>query len=227
MSAATYRKAQPISQQHDVFLQVITALSFDPTSDTLWSGENTGKVTAYYTPQGVRGVSFPVGGGLSVNKLVADQTQVRAYGAAAEGVGAWSKGGVNKWYYRCAVSSLCCHRQRITPFSPPASVTTFSSSLSSSKTLAVSTSTPEIVLLNTITGSVIRQASVSSVVRQLYFTHSYLLSGDSDGYLRCHDHRTGLRREGSAENTVRAHASEIQGLLSSGNYVYTIGWGLR
>jgi hypothetical protein len=112
MSISTYRPAQPISQhqQHDVFLQAITALSFDPTSDTLWSGANTGNVTAYYTPQGVRGVSFPVGGGLSVNKVVADETQVRAYGVAAEGVGAWSKGGVNKWYYRCAESFLLCRR---------------------------------------------------------------------------------------------------------------------
>jgi hypothetical protein len=83
------------------------------------------------------------------------------------------------------------------------------------------------VLLNSITGRVLREASVPSVVRHLHFTHSYLLSGDSDGYLRCHDHRTGLRREGSAENTVKAHASEIQGLQSSGNFVYTIGWGLR
>ena len=112
MSSATYRLAQPISQQHDAFTQVITALSFDPTCDTLWSGANTGKVTAYYTPQGVRGVSFPVGGGLSVNKLVVDDTQVRAYGVSAEGVGAWSKGGVNKWYYRYVISFLRCRGQR-------------------------------------------------------------------------------------------------------------------
>ncbi|KAH9999109.1 PAB-dependent poly-A-specific ribonuclease subunit PAN2 [Russula vinacea] len=209
MSAQSYRPVVPIAP-HDAVPQVITALSFDPTSDTLWSGANSGNVTAYYTPQGIRGVSFPVGGGLAANKVIADETQVRAQGVAGEGMGAWSKGGVNKWYYR-----------------PSASVTTFSSTLSSSRTVAVSTSTPEIALLNSITGSVIRQASVPSTIRHLHFTHSYLLSGDSDGYLRCHDHRTGLRREGSAENTVKAHASEIQGLQSSGNYVYTIGWGLR
>ncbi|KAI0293442.1 PAB-dependent poly-A-specific ribonuclease subunit PAN2 [Russula brevipes] len=206
----TYRPVVPIAPKHDVFAQAITTLSFDPTSDTLWSGTNSGNVTAYYTPQGIQGVSFPVGGGLAVNKLVADETQVRAQGIAGEGVGAWSKGGVNRWYYR-----------------PSASVATFSSTLSSSKTLAVATLTPEITLLNSTTGSVIRQATVPSVIRQLHFTHSYLLSGDSDGFLRCHDHRTGLRREGSAENTVKAHASEMQGLQSSGNYVYTIGWGLR
>ncbi|KAF8479133.1 PAB-dependent poly-A-specific ribonuclease subunit PAN2 [Russula ochroleuca] len=209
MSAQSYRPVVPIAP-HDAVPQAITALSFDPTSDTLWSGANSGNVTAYYTPQGIRGVSFPVGGGLAANKVIADETQVRAQGVAGEGIGAWSKGGVNRWYYR-----------------PSASVTTFSSTLSSSRTVAVSTSTPEIVLLNSITGSVLRQASVPSTIRHLHFTHSYLLSGDSDGYLRCHDHRTGLRREGGAENTVKAHASEIQGLQSSGNHVYTIGWGLR
>ncbi|KAI0261046.1 ubiquitin carboxyl-terminal hydrolase-domain-containing protein [Gloeopeniophorella convolvens] len=82
-------------------------------------------------------------------------------------------------------------------------------------------------MLNSTTGSMIRQAHAFSVIRQLHFSHSYLLSGGADGYLGCHDPRTGLRREGAAENTVKAHASEIQGLQSSGNYAYTIGWGLR
>ena len=223
MSSQTYRPAVPIHRQHDV----ITALSFDPSSDTLWSGSDSGNVTAYYTPQGMRGVTFPVGGGMAVNNVVADEIQVRAQGVAGEGVGAWSKGGVNRWYYRYVVCPPRRQRESITPFSPSASVTTFSNTLSSSKTVAVSTTTPEIVLLNSTTGNVIRQASIPSVIRQLHFTHSYLLSGDSDGYLRCHDHRTGLRREGSAENTVKAHASEMQGLRSSGNYIYTIGWGLR
>lgn len=226
MSVPTYRPAVPITPQHDAFPQVITALSFDPVSDTLWAGANTGSVTAYYTPRGVRGVSFPVGGGLAVSKVVADETQVRACGAAAEGVGAWSRGGVNKWYYRCVGfphSELSINAR----FSPPAAITTFSGTLSSSKTLAVSTSTPELVLLNTGTGSVTRQAPVPSIIQQLHFTHTFLLSGDSDGYLRCHDHRTGLRRENGSESVVKAHASEMQGLQSSGNYVYTIGWGLR
>jgi hypothetical protein len=98
----TYRPVVPIAPKHDVFAQAITTLSFDPTSDTLWSGTNAGNVTAYYTSQGIQGVSFPVGGGLAVNKLVADETQVRAQGVAGEGVGAWSKGGVNRWHYRCA-----------------------------------------------------------------------------------------------------------------------------
>ena len=119
MSVATYRPAVPITPQHDAFPQIITALSFDPVSDTLWAGENTGNVTAYYTLRGVRGVSFPVGGSLAVSKVVADETQVRASGAAAEGIGAWSRGGVNKWYYRCVVGFPRCQSYRIKPCSVP------------------------------------------------------------------------------------------------------------
>ena len=119
MSVAIYRSAVPITPQHDAFPQIITALSFDPVSDTLWAGANTGNVTAYYTLRGVRGVSFPVGGDLAVNKLVADETQVRACGAAAEGVGAWSRGGVNRWYYRYAVGFPHSQSYRITLCSVP------------------------------------------------------------------------------------------------------------
>jgi hypothetical protein len=110
MSAQTYRPAVPIPSQHEAFAHVITALSFDPTSDTLWSGSNSGNVTAYYTPQGIRGVSFPVGGSLPVSKVVVDETQVRAQGAAGEGVGAWSKGGINRWYYWYVVGLPRCQR---------------------------------------------------------------------------------------------------------------------
>ncbi|TFY82963.1 hypothetical protein EWM64_g1049 [Hericium alpestre] len=211
MSAAAYHPAAPITLQRDIASQPITALSFDPVSDTLWSGTNTGNVTAYYTPQGLRGVRFPVGGSLAVKKLVADESFVRACGLDSEGVGSWGKGGVNKWYHR----------------TPAGGVTTFSNNLSSSKALAVATSSLELVLLNSSTGSVMRQAPLVSTVNHLHFSHSFLVSGSSDGFVRCHDPRTGLRREGGAESAVKAHASEIQGLQTSGNYLYTIGWGLR
>ncbi|KAA1471282.1 PAB-dependent poly-A-specific ribonuclease subunit PAN2 [Dentipellis sp. KUC8613] len=210
MSATAYRPTAPITLQRDIASQPITALSFDPVSDTLWTGTNSGHVTAYYTPRGLRGVTFPVGGHLAVKKLLADENYVRACGVASEGVGSWSKGGVNKWYFRS-----------------PANVTTFSNINSTTKTLAAATSTPELVLLNSITGTVVRQTPLLSLTTQLHFSHTYLLSGSSDGYVRCHDPRTGLRREGGAESSVKAHASEIQGLQSSGNYLYTIGWGLR
>ena len=96
----TYKQLPPITVQRDVFPQPITALSFDPVSDTLWAGTNSGGVTAYYSAQGMRGVSFQVGGEMGVSRIVATDSMVRAAGVGGQGVGAWGKGGVNKWYYR-------------------------------------------------------------------------------------------------------------------------------
>ena len=110
---------------------------------------------------------------------------------------------------------------------PAATVTTFSNTSGSSNLLAVATSALELLLLNPLTGSIVRQSLFSSPVTQLHYSHSFLLSGDANGFVRCHDPRTGLRRDGGAEATAKAHESEIQGLQSSGSYVYTIGWGLR
>lgn len=98
--STTYRPTAPITNQHNVFPQPITALAFDPVSDILWSGNNTGGVVAYYSSLGMRGAAFPVGGDLAVKKIIAGDQNVRALGTAGRGVGSWSKGGVNKWYYR-------------------------------------------------------------------------------------------------------------------------------
>lgn len=48
----------------------------------------------------MRGVSFPVGGNLAINKISAGDNYVRASGVASDGMGSWAKGGMNKWYYR-------------------------------------------------------------------------------------------------------------------------------
>lgn len=87
--------------------QPITSLAFDPVSDILWTGSGSGAVVAYCTPQAIRGVSFPVGGGQPVQKLVAGDSYVRACGLAGQGVGSWTKGGVNKWYFRSVQSVVC------------------------------------------------------------------------------------------------------------------------
>lgn len=94
----SYHPIAPISLQG--FPQPITALSFDPVSDILWTGSNSGNVAAYYGAQGMRGVSFRVGGSLAVSKIVAGENYVRGFGLAGEGVGSWTKGGMNKWYFR-------------------------------------------------------------------------------------------------------------------------------
>lgn len=98
--ALTYHPIPPNTQQRDLFPQPITALSFDPVSDVLWTGSNSGSITSYYTAQGIRGVTFPVGGNLAVNSIIATDSLVRASGVSSNGIGAWGKGGVNKWYFR-------------------------------------------------------------------------------------------------------------------------------
>jgi PAB-dependent poly(A)-specific ribonuclease subunit 2 len=77
----------------------VTALSFDPVSDILWTGSNSGHVSACYGTQGVRGASFQVGGN-TVKKIIAGDNYIRALGTASTGLGSWSKGGMNKWYFR-------------------------------------------------------------------------------------------------------------------------------
>lgn len=98
--AATYHEIHPITHQQEIYPQPITALCFDPVSDTLWSGNNSGMVTAYYSAQGMRGVTYPIGGDLAVKGIIASDSTVRAAGISSNGIGAWTKGGVNKWFFR-------------------------------------------------------------------------------------------------------------------------------
>lgn len=47
---------------------------------------------------------------MGVQKIIATDSNIRAAGIAGHGIGAWGKGGVNKWYYR----SICmCFFERI------------------------------------------------------------------------------------------------------------------
>ena len=97
---SNYHPIPPITHQRDIFPQPVTSICFDPVSDTLWAGYNSGSVVAYYSAQGMRGVTFPVGGSLAVKNLIASDSTVRAAGIASNGIGAWGKGGMNKWFYR-------------------------------------------------------------------------------------------------------------------------------
>jgi PAB-dependent poly(A)-specific ribonuclease subunit 2 len=187
--------------------QPVTALAFDPVSDAIWAGDNAGVVCALHSIHGVRGVSFPVGGALPVKQLAVADNHVRALGLAGHGVGAWAKGGMNKWYYRAPVAAM-------------------SSSAFSSSMLAAATTAPDIVLLNAITGAVLRQAQVLSHVTHLAFSHSTLLCASADGYVRAHDPRTALRRE-TGDSAVLAHASTVQDLQATGNFFFTIGSSSR
>ncbi|KXN85486.1 PAB-dependent poly(A)-specific ribonuclease subunit PAN2 [Leucoagaricus sp. SymC.cos] len=189
----------------------ITALSFDPVSDILWAGANNGVITAIYTSRGYRGVFFPVGGNLAVSKISAGDNYVRAVGLASDGLGSWAKGGMNKWFHRS-----------------PAAVTTFSDAANSSHSLVFSTAGLEMLFLNSMTGNVVRKVPTSSVITHLQFSSSALISGSADGYIRLHDPRTGLARSsGSEHKVVKAHQSSIQGLQTTGNYIFTLGHSER
>jgi PAB-dependent poly(A)-specific ribonuclease subunit 2 len=92
-----YHALPPITPTYP---QSSTAIAFDPVSDILWTGSTLGNVTAYYGSRGLRGVSFPVGGGLPINKIIAGDSQVLACGHGGNGLGSWAKGGMNKWYHQ-------------------------------------------------------------------------------------------------------------------------------
>ncbi|KAG6814297.1 hypothetical protein H0H92_013422 [Tricholoma furcatifolium] len=171
-----YRKIAPITLP---FSQPVTALSFDPVSDVLWVGSNIGDVTGYYGTRGVRGVSFQVGGSLAVKRIIAGDNHVRALGLSGDGFGTWAKGGMNK-----------CH---------PSNITTFSNT-SNSNVVAASTADMELLYINSITGVTLRQTTTPSVINHLQASHTLLLSGSSDGYLRTHDPRSNSSR--SAETHV-------------------------
>lgn len=95
--SSKYRPAASLTHPQ-THLQPVTALSFDPVSDILWAGSNAGNVVALYSPRGMRGVCFPVGGDLAVKQIIAGEQYVRAVGVASDGVGQWAKGGKNQWY---------------------------------------------------------------------------------------------------------------------------------
>ncbi|KAG6379196.1 ubiquitin carboxyl-terminal hydrolase-domain-containing protein [Boletus reticuloceps] len=202
-----YRPTIPIASHGQL---PVTALAFDPVSDSIWAGDNAGAVCALHSIHGLRGVSFPVGGALPVKQLAVADNHVRALGLAGHGVGAWAKGGMNKWYYRVE----------------PSTVSAMSPTIFSSNIVAAATTTPEIVLLNAITGSVLRQAPTPSHVTHLAFSHSTLLSASADGYVRTHDPRTAIHSE-NGDSAVLAHASGVQDLQATGNLFFTIGSSSR
>ncbi|KAL0580436.1 poly(A)-specific ribonuclease [Marasmius crinis-equi] len=190
------------------FPQPVSALSFDPVSDTLWAGSGTGYVSAHHGTSGARGVCFRVGDH-PVQKIVAGDNQVRAASMGGSGVGSWAKGGMNKWYYNSA-----------------SSIATFASSANFSA-VAASTVDMDLLMLNAMTGRVLRQIQVPSLITQMVFSNSLMLSGAADGVLRTHDPRTGITRNGGSESSVKAHYSSIQGLETVGNFAFTIGLSLR
>ncbi|KAF8889778.1 WD40-repeat-containing domain protein [Gymnopilus junonius] len=126
-------------------------------------------------------------------------------------LGSWTKGGLNKWFFRPTTGN----------------VVTFSNTSLSSNYLVSSLDNLEMIFLSPVTGAAIRKIPTASVLTHLELSHSMLISGSMDGYLRIHDTRTGMARGGGAENVTKAHARSIQGLETAGNFIFTIGMGER
>ncbi|TFK29824.1 hypothetical protein FA15DRAFT_690571 [Coprinopsis marcescibilis] len=192
------------------FSRAVTALAFDPVSDILWTGSDEGIVTAYYSSRGLRGVSFPVGGAAPVTKIVVGDSQVNTFGAGGNGIGSWAKGGYNKWSFKA-----------------PSNIATFANTSQASHGVAVSLTNLELMFLNSMTGKTVRQIPTSSLLTHLLFSHSSLISGSADGYLRLHDPRSGVTRNDAAESLVKAHLGAIAGLQTTSNLIFTIGMGER
>ncbi|KAF7294679.1 PAN2-PAN3 deadenylation complex catalytic subunit PAN2 [Mycena indigotica] len=189
MTTTTYRPAGTIPVvAFPQIPQPVTALCFDPVSDTLWTGSNSGRIAAFYGAQGQPGY-------------------VRGLGVSGQGLGTWTKGGMNKWFCR----------------SPP-TLHTFSNVSSASSVLAASSTNSELLLMNSMTGNILRQAPTPSLITHLEFSHSAILSGGADGSVRTHDSRTAINKP---EGQFIAHYAGIQGLQTNGNLVFTIGLSIR
>ncbi|KAH8102953.1 PAB-dependent poly-A-specific ribonuclease subunit PAN2 [Cristinia sonorae] len=204
--STTYHPLNPIRPSSDIYPQPVTALAFDPLSDTLWTGTNSGSIVARYSAQGIRGVSFPVGGDLAVRDIIATDSNVRAYGVSGNGIGAWGKGGVNKWFYQSKNA-----------------ITAFSNNSPSASVFYACTAAQELLAINSQTGDVLRKNTAMSIYNHLVHAHTLLVSGSSDGVIRTHDMRTSQ----DVVHTTTAHTSGVQGLQASGNFIFTIGAGLR
>lgn len=96
MAAGSFQQIHPLSIPG--FQESVTALAFDPVSDTLWAGSSNGFVSAVHGTRNLHGVIYPVGKKLAVRKLVTSEGCVRALNAGS--MGSWGKGGVNKWHNR-------------------------------------------------------------------------------------------------------------------------------
>jgi PAB-dependent poly(A)-specific ribonuclease subunit 2 len=124
------------------------------------------------------------------------------------------------------IISLVNSQILIRPSSSAVNITTFTDMASISHQIALSNTNTQLVFLNSMTGSIVREVVTPSLVTHLHLSHSVLVSGSSDGNLRIHDPRTGIIKP-NVESFVKAHKRGIQGIQATGNLIFTIGLGER
>ncbi|CAE6448890.1 unnamed protein product [Rhizoctonia solani] len=196
----------------------VTALSFDPVSDVLWTGSAAGIVTGYFgnvTATGyagslTRGITFPVRGETGVLKILTGEKDIKALGSG--GLGSWTKGGAGRWQ-----------------FIPQEHLSTFTHHPTIPNTFVVAAQSPSsgFHIVNAVSGASLRRVSSPFNVSHLAHVGTLLVSGTVDGMLRTHDFRTRGREDTAAESSCIAHTGGIQALEAAGNYIFTAGWGIR
>ncbi|GAB1517761.1 poly(A)-specific ribonuclease [Rhizoctonia solani] len=214
-SKSTYYTLPSFHLAHTV---PVTALSFDPVSDVLWTGSAAGLVSGYfgnvttigYAGSLTRGVTFPVRGETGVLKILTGEKDIKALGSG--GLGSWTKGGAGRWQ-----------------FMPQEHLSTFTHHPTIPNTFVVAAQSPGsgFHIVNAISGASLRRVSSPFNVSHLAHVGTLLVSGTVDGMLRTHDFRTRGREDTAAESSCIAHTGGIQALEAAGNYIFTAGWGIR
>ncbi|TFL07786.1 ubiquitin carboxyl-terminal hydrolase-domain-containing protein [Pterulicium gracile] len=212
----TYTPVSPI-HTYSAANNGISALAFDPVADTLWTGLVNGTVVARHSAaHPFRGITINVKAG-AVSKISAGENHIRALGAGSPGLGSWTKGGANEWFYHHSSTDATSN----------ATITAFSPESNSARQLAIASTALELMFIDSMTGVYVRRVNTPSMINHLSFSHSLLVSGSLDGYVRVHDSRTGMKSDRNSSALGRAHQGSIHGLQCSGNYVFTVGFGIR
>ena len=102
-------------------------------------------------------------------------------------------------------------------------ITAFSNNATHGPVFFACSSAQELLAINSQTGDLVRKSSATSIYSHLVCAPNMLLTGSSDGFVRTIDPRTSI----ATGHAVQGHPNGIAGLQASGNFVYTIGLGMR
>ncbi|KZT59790.1 hypothetical protein CALCODRAFT_176596 [Calocera cornea HHB12733] len=203
---STYHTIPPLSLSPEP----VSALAFDPFSDTLWSGSNSGIVSCYngLEPSEVR---YPLTGNPTpppgIQRIIVTDKEIRSLCSA--GVGGRTRGGASRWYYRSML---------------PLSTFTSHPTASTGLLLATASAIQELSLPVEV---ISRQIPTTAPITQMRTSSTgILITGATDGFLRTYDLR---QARGIVHSTaeVKAHNGAVQCLETSGNFTFSVGLSMR
>ncbi|EJU05749.1 hypothetical protein DACRYDRAFT_46547 [Dacryopinax primogenitus] len=209
---STYHTISPLSLSPEP----VSALAFDPFSDTLWSGSESGIISCYngIEPSNVRYplVSNPLPPA-GIKRILVTDREIRSFSSA--GVGGRSRGGISRWFYRCEP-----HLWSMLPLSAFANHPT-------SSTGALLATASAVQELSLPAETISRQIPTTAPVTQMRTSSSGLLvTGATDGYLRTYDVRHPRGHVYSSAD-VKAHNGAVHCLETSGNFTFSVGLNMR